>query len=65
MNAIYENMVIRPAVANFAESLVGSALEGSVDDVHAELEQFYCFILNELTTARNNGRMSAVAGSTN
>lgn len=65
MNAIYENLVIRPAVANFAESLVESALEGSVDDVHAELEQFCCFILNELTTARNNGRMSAVADSTN
>ena len=65
MNAIYENMVIRPAVANFAESLVECALEGSVDEVHEELEQFCCFILNELTLARNNGRMSAVAGSTN
>ena len=65
MNAVYENLVIRSAVGNFAESLVVSALEGSVDDVHAELEQFCCFILNELTTARNNGRMSAVAGSTN
>ena len=65
MNAIYENLVIRSAVGNFAESLVVSALEGSVDDVHAELEQFCCFILNELTTARNNGRMSAVADSTN
>ena len=65
MNAVYENLVIRSAVGNFAESLVVSALEGSVDDVHAELEQFCCFILNELTTARNNGRMSAVADSTN
>lgn len=65
MNAVYENLVIRSAVANFAESLVHASLHGNVEDIHSEMEQFCCFIMSELTSARTIGRMSAVADSTN
>ena len=64
-NAVYENLIIRPSVANFVESIVELALDGNDEDMLVEMEDFCEFILRELTESRRIGRMSVVEESIN
>lgn len=57
--------LVRNQVADFAENLIGYALDGNHDDMLKEMTSFYEFFCGALTVAMKDGRKVAERTSLN